>query len=620
MLLMRMRGLHKDQGGQSIVFVALTLLFVVLFVFMVINTGDVTTRKMKAVTAADAVAVSGATWMARGYNTTAMINVAMSQILAIIILIRATEQTHDIARVLIEVQYAIAEALKAFPYTAAIGAVLYIETKIVDTAEDAIEDIMEPLRDNLDDDGDGILWDICNALTKLETVIVKVIPFVAQIESIRIAAVNGATFGFLYPMIPLVDLKLPFIDDDERKFEDLCEPTHDGKVKGQGKIEHLPTTDYMGASGVFGSILSTLTFDFDGYGPAPLDYFKAFMPYPALRILPPFIGLVYDGVVEATYVTMCTDSVGTFTFDNQGTDCSTCRQHKDELKKITVNYTEVTSRRNVNDVTDVVDKVICDPIDMDPRCVVIDSIHNGDDVHEIYGYYEPKVAGKDKLESNQYSELDNSTEINFMMQILGSDCKKKEKSSFNTTYYDGLYDDKTDATKRSKDKDGNIIPVKITRIKYWELKSCMWSETREAQPGNESEEDKPKPYLLDREEEDGEEYWKNHKDYVGITYMASKQFVLSGRYLKNPNPLGLIYFSQTEIYVPDGVQAHLFNQCWRVRMVRFDKLSDVNSGVNGSSIGEMTGATGESLGGDTGGFLGALNSLGGSLSDKFILH
>lgn len=621
MILMRMRGLHKDEGGQSIVFVALTLLFVVLFVFMVINTGDVTTKKMRAVSAADSVAVSGATWMARGYNTTAMINVAMSQILAIIILIRATEQTHEIARILIEVQYAIAEALKAFPYTAPIGAVLYIETKIVDVAEDAIEDIMEPLRDNLDNDGDGILWDICNALTKLETVIVKVIPFVAQIESIRIAAVNGATFGFLYPMIPLVDLELPFIDDSERKFEDLCQPTHDGKVKGQGKIEHLPTTDYMGASGVFGDILSALTFDFDGYGPAPLDYFKAFMPYPALRILPPFIGLVYDGVVEATYVTMCTDSVGTFTFDNQATSCPECRQHKDELKNITVSYTEVATRRTgVNNVTDVVDKVICDPIDMDPRCKVIDSVHNGDKVHEIYGYYEPKVVGKDKMEGSQLIELDNSSQISVMMSMLGSDCKKKEKSSFSRTYYDGLYDDKTEATKRARDKDGNVIPVTITRIEYWELKSCMWQEEREAQPGNESEEDKPKPYLLNREDDDGEEYWKNHKDYVGITYMKSEQHVLSGRYLKNPNPLGLIYFSQSEIYVPDGVQAHLFNQCWRVRLVRFDKLGEVAGGVNGGSMNNMENTTGENLGGNNGGFLGALNSLGGSLSDEFILH
>ncbi len=620
-MLMRMRGLHRDEGGQSIVFVALTLLFVVLFVFMVINTGDITTKKMRSVTAADSVAVSGATWMARGYNTTAMINVAMSQILAIIILIRATEQTHTIARILIDVQYAVATALEAFPYTAAIGAALYVETEIVDNVEQAIEEIMSPLRDALDDDGDGILWKICNAMTKLETVIVKVIPFVAQIESIRIAAVNGMTFGFIYPMIPLVDLKLPFIDDNERKFEDLCKPTHDGEVSGQGKIEHLPTTGYMGSSGVLSGVLSALTFE-GTFGPAPLNYFKAFMPYPALRVPPPFIGLVYDGVVEATYITMCTDEVGTFTFNNQSSSCSECRQHKSELNALQVTHVKAATRRSgVNSVTDVVNKVTCDPIDMDPRCAVIETVSAPDGTHEIYGYYEPKVPGQDKVEpTDGLIQLDNNWDISFMMQFLGSDCKKKNKSTFKTTYYEGLYDDKTDATKRMRDKDNNVIPVDVTTIEEWELRSCGWEEERDVEEGGESEEDKPKPYLLKRDKEDGVEYWQNHKDYVGITYLKSEPHVLSGRYLKNPNPLGLIYFSQAEIYIPDGVKAHLFNQCWRVRLVKFDKLSDVTGGVNNGNLGNMQSTTGEALGGSTNKFLSALQTLGGNLSDKFIIH
>lgn len=623
-MLMRMRGLHRDEGGQSIVFVALTLLFVVLFVFMVINTGDITTKKMRSITAADSVAVSGATWMARGYNTVAMINVAMSQILAIIILIRATDRTHTIARALITIQYAIAEALSAFPITAAVGAALMVETQIIDNIENAIEEVMSPLRDALDDDGNGILWKICNAMTTMETVIVKVIPFVAQIESIRIAAVNGMTFGFIYPMIPLVDLKLPFIDDDERKFEDLCKPTHDGEVSGQGKIEHLPTTGYMGSSGVFGSILSAFALA-DEFGPAPLGgfngYFKAFMPYPALRIPPPFIGLVYDGIVEATYITMCTDEVGTFTYDKQSSNCSECRSHKDDVTEVQIAYAHVASRRNISKAEDAMHRILCDPIDMDPRCALIEVIETSDGTHEIYGYYDPKVAGKDMVhDDTRLILVDNAMAAQMYLSSYGSDCKKRDKNTFTTKYYDGLYDDKTDATKRMRDKDNNVIPVEITEIKEWHIKSCKWSETEEVQEGGESEEDKPKPYLLDREKEDGVEYWQNHKDYVGITYLKSEPHVLSGRYLKNPNPLGLIYFSQAEIYVPDGVKAHLFNQCWRVRLVRFDKLSDVTGGVSSGNLGSMQSTTGESLGGGTGKFLSALQTLGGNLSDKFIIH
>ncbi|MCK7540903.1 MAG: hypothetical protein MZV63_63435 [Marinilabiliales bacterium] len=44
----------------------------------------------------------------------------------------------------------------------------------------------------------------------------------------------------------------------------------------------------MGSSGVLADILSILTFQAE-FGPAPLDYFKAFTPYPPLRIPPPFV-------------------------------------------------------------------------------------------------------------------------------------------------------------------------------------------------------------------------------------------------------------------------------------------------------------------------------------------
>ncbi|MCK7540902.1 MAG: hypothetical protein MZV63_63430 [Marinilabiliales bacterium] len=224
-MLRKIQGFHRDEGGQSIVFVALTLLFVVLFVFMVINTGDVTTKKMQMMIAGDSTATSGATWMCRGYNTTAMINVAMSQLLAITILLKAVERTHQIAEVLIAAQYAAAFALSAFPPTAAVGAALMAYTKIVDRIIRAVKEIMTALANALENNGNGILWKVMDALSTAETVIIKVIPFIAQIESIRISMANGASFGFIYPAIPLVDLKLPFIDDNERKFTDAVQ-TH----------------------------------------------------------------------------------------------------------------------------------------------------------------------------------------------------------------------------------------------------------------------------------------------------------------------------------------------------------------------------------------------------------
>ncbi|MCK7540905.1 MAG: hypothetical protein MZV63_63445 [Marinilabiliales bacterium] len=115
-----------------------------------------------------------------------------------------------------------------------------------------------------------------------------------------------------------------------------------------------------------------------------------------------------------------------------------------------------------------------------------------------------------------------------------------------------IYDDDSDWIR---DSDGNVVPVWIYELKEWRMVSCRWDETEtvpDASAGV-SAEDKPKPYMLKREpKEDGKEYWENHKDYVGIVYQKPKQHVLK-QVSENPNPFGMLYFAQAEIYIPEGV-------------------------------------------------------------------
>ncbi len=634
----RIRGFHQNEGGQSIVFVALTLLFVVLFVFMVINTGDVTSKKMRMVTAADAVAISGATWMARGHNTIAMMNVAQSQILAIIILIKSTKMTYDIAKVVLEALGAVADVLSGIPFTAAVGAALHIYVEGGRLINEGLEDIMKELRQILDDDGNGLLWKLEKALTKGETVIVDVIPFIAQIESIRIGIANEATFGFLYPMIPMADLKLPFIDDDKREFKTLCKPIHNAKLSvpghGDQTIQHLPTTGYMGSSGTFGSILGVLTLG-GTFGPAPLGgfngYFKAFLPYPALRIVYPMIGLVYDAVVEATYQSMCEGKTGDVNYDQSSGECSTCYSHRDKLKEATFVTTVIKTKRSKSeaesmDLSDVIDFHQCSSPDEDSRCEARGTKETQNGPLTIYGYDVVKHPGMDKVLYDEGSSIIlYGNGARWRLERLGSDCKKRTVSCYMTTYESGLYDDATPQTQRQKDSHGNIIAIKICKVTETKLSSCKYTETEHVTPeeswGSTSDSDKPKPYLLKRDKEDGKEYWEKHEDFVGIVYLKPEPHVLSGNYLKNPNPIGMIYFSQAEVYVATHAFPHLFNQCWRVRLVKFDKLSDITSGINSGSMNSMSSTTGESTGGNSGGFLGALSALGGGgFSDKFIIH
>ncbi len=628
-MLNRIHGFHRNEGGQSIVFVVLTLLFVVLFVFMVINTGDITSKKMRMVTAADAVAVSGATWMARGHNTIAMMNVTQSQILAIIILLRSTEKTYEIADGILKALGYVAKVLSAIPYTAAVGAALEIYVDIGKGINEGLNEAMGILKDTLDDDGEGLLWTLEKALTTGETVIVKVIPFIAQIESIRIGIANEATFGFLYPMIPLVDLKLPFIDDGDREFKTLCKPTHDAKlaVPGQGdlKVQHLPKHGYMNMPKA-ASIALTLQGE---YGDAPLDYFKGWMPYPALRIVYPMIGAIYDLVVEATYQSMCEGKTGNIEYDQSSDNCSTCYSKRDKLKEAVFVTTVIKTKRSKSeaqsmDLGDVIDFHTCSTPDEDSRCEARSEYETDSGTETVYGYDIVKHPGTDKMVYGEGSSTTKTgNDAKNMLNWLGSDCKIRSVSCYMTTYESELYDGSPQAPFQY-DSNHNVKAIQICKVTETKLASCKYTKTDHTTPeqawGNTSDDKKPKPYLLKRDKEDGKEFWEKHEDFVGIVYLKPKPHVLSGNYLKNPNPIGIIYFSQAKVYVAGHADAHLFNQCWRVRLVKFDKLSDITNGVTSGNMDSMNDQAGEGpSGGSSGGFLGALSSLGG-MSDEFIIH
>jgi len=645
-LFRRLKGFNKEEDGQSIVFIALSLLFIVLFVFMVINTGDISTKKMKMVTAADATAISGATWMARGYNTTAMLNVVESQLLAIIVLLKATKQYHKISQIMLEVQLAIGEVLSAIPWTAPVGAFIVAYTDVLIEIDNVLREAMEAIRPSLvGDNDDGILWTLLEGVTNAETVVVKVFPFIAQGEAVSISMRNGATLGFIYPMIPLGDLKFPFKDD--RKFEDLCKPTGEGKVEGFSKtIEHLPTTHYLGVPGKLGSFIDFLTVG--DFGPAPLSYFKAWMPYPLLRLLPPFLGFVYDAVAKATLNSMCGKG-GDFSYKTvkDGQDsCQDCLNNKSKLTRVHIGQTQIKTRFTMDGkkLEDVVGTVECDcSAPFSPKCKKMGDISDlQGNTKEFCGFFDIKgtYTGKAKVidENCWDTEYTSKFQIDYWLNYLGSDCVRKKQTSAMKDYEDGIYDldyveGGTEPNMRipernshgdiKRDPSGAIIYKKVKIYTFTETKlvSCEYEEKGNAEGfsgDSGSTKDKAKPYML-------EDDWAEKKDYAGIVYLKPQNHVLSTKNkLKNPNKLGLIYFSQAEIYVPNGVEAHLFNQCWRVRLVRFDMLSKLLGGGKsvsnqmGGMMGSVDGAGG--MGGNSGGFLGALNSLGGALNDKVIIH
>ncbi len=646
-MITKLRSLHKNESGQSIVFSAITFLFLAMFVFMVLNVGDITSKKMRLTNNADAVAVSGATWMCRGYNLTAMLNVSMSQILAIIILMKSFKRADDIGKKLCQAQEAVGEALMDIPYTAAIGAVLYSLAAGQYYILDYVGDVYEEVAEELEGDGDGILWDIMDYLQDAEEITVDVIPFVAQIEAVKTGISNGATIGFLYPTIPLVDLKLPFIDEDERKFESLCRPTATefnwrsipeatkiGKVgdigmEGQKNIEHMPTTNYVGIPGRFGEVINWLAASPDGFGPAPLEYFKAYLIYPLMRAIPPFVGAVYDGVVRATYTSMCTDQPGKFSYQKVTTDCQECKQHADDIVALTYKKNAAfTLRRSVNSIDQIVEEHDCECGSPSP-CRVVDTVRTEDGrEEEICKYYSVKVEGRDvwledECGSQNLEGNDAKVFFSWFKREMNSDC---EIVKIDNNYY--VDPDAYGLEVREGDQKNSLGQVRTKKFVVTKLASCTYQTEEEvsqdeAWGSRSSDSDKPKPFLLNREKDDNDdkEYWEKHKDYVGIVYQLPQDNIVKIKAgLDNPNPVGMVFFSQAEIYVPEGVEPHLFNQCWQVRLVRFTKFEELFENLNSSSVSQALETADQSDSGAIGKFMNLLNALKEMFSGKLIIH
>ncbi len=640
-MISKLRGLHYNESGQSIVFSAITFLFLALFIFMVLNVGDVTARKMRLTNNADAVAVSGATWMCRGYNLTAMLNITQSQVLALIILMKSFKRANKIAQSLLGIQQRVAEILMEIPYTSAIGFALQAITipqqyLIEYVGINVYENIVAQ---NLENNGNGILWDIEDYLTKAEEIEVNVIPFIAQIEAVKTGLSNGATIGVIYPLIPLVDLELPFIDDDERKFESLCRPTATdfnwraipegtkldkiGEIgmKGQKNIEHMPTTSFMATdklSDRLGALMDVITFG--DFGPAPLEYFKAYLFYPLLRGIPPFIGAVYDAVVKATYESMCTGNPGTYSYKKTVKDCNEIRQNADKLTKLTVVITAgLTIRNGQNSIDDILINQKCICGEPEPCRVISTYTDNKGNEHQSCGYYKPVVEGKDAWlpDDGKSLILEGDDAKNYFNYVMSKQCFRRQKKVVYVNPGNYGFVVENEPTMAGLVKAYKITEVKVVSAEY-ETEEQISPE--ESWGSRSSDDDKPKPYLLNREDDNGKEYWQTHKDYVGIVYTLPKENIVNIRAgLKNPNPVGMIYFSQAEIYVPDGVEPHLFNQCWQVRLVRFTKFKELTEKLDNSGISQAL-----SLGGgnssSTNKFMKLFNALKEMLSGDVIIH
>jgi len=80
MLVVRLRRLWSDTGGQVLLFGAVLLVSILAFLLVIPNGTQATTQKVKAQTAADVGAFSGSVWLARSLNLNANLNTGIKSV------------------------------------------------------------------------------------------------------------------------------------------------------------------------------------------------------------------------------------------------------------------------------------------------------------------------------------------------------------------------------------------------------------------------------------------------------------------------------------------------------------------------------------------------------------
>ncbi|MEE2827682.1 MAG: Tad domain-containing protein, partial [Myxococcota bacterium] len=203
----RVRGFNSDESGQSIVYLVLMMFLLACFTFMVINSGALLHDKMQAQSAADSAVLSGSTWIARGMNLNSMMNIFMALCMAEAIYMKAVYWT-ALSGILLQ---AVIESFWIGVCLTTGNCAPAVEVPFEDVA------LWGVLADA--DDSEDFMWDVMETLTPIEANVDVGFAGAAALESSRMARLNGAGFGIMYP---------PTLPEEEGDLQDLCECVLDG--------------------------------------------------------------------------------------------------------------------------------------------------------------------------------------------------------------------------------------------------------------------------------------------------------------------------------------------------------------------------------------------------------
>lgn len=323
----RLISVHREEGGQTMIFVAIVLFALVCFFALVVNVGHRVTDKVEMQNAADAAAMSGGIWNARALNTISVLNVAMTECLAFIIMFKAFDKTFIATKTALEANLAVAKACSKVPYANIVCIPWLACLKVIKAVSLKVAEQMNKLMKKLTQKNKG-LWQVMKWLEQAETGVRVSFPLIAAYEANKIARLNHADpyfgidiegIGWHVLFFPTDPKGLPV---EKGKFKDLCKPTIEG---GSGYKNFL----------CWDSALD-MEVPIPGLENTPLDgvtrirtLFGLLWELAFICVIPP-PGAVWEGMVELSKSELCAGAGGKHQSTESTTKCRECDQKNGE--------------------------------------------------------------------------------------------------------------------------------------------------------------------------------------------------------------------------------------------------------------------------------------------------
>ena len=260
------------RSGAVLVMALFGMTLLLALVVYVYNVGDQVNKRLSLQNASDSAAVSGAGWMARSANTTAMNNVAISRMLGILPVMDAFPLSSEMA--LSEVtdwEMGLGRqvvSLKAFLAESSTQALAKTLPGMIELQERMAKqrDILAPFKRTLLDGSfdmetvtnwrapgvggpapHGTLWKAAKALDDYSVATMDSSGLLAQFNARRFGTANGAETAMIIPVIPEIPHYRGTLDD--------FQPTLEGRITVRTSSSHDSTSGTMRRTGSDGGAI-----------------------------------------------------------------------------------------------------------------------------------------------------------------------------------------------------------------------------------------------------------------------------------------------------------------------------------------------------------------------------